>query len=632
MTTCRLYITLLLSLIVAAPSWARERAQGYCQQGGVTVSISGMSGYQATPKVLAAYPGCTVNVYISGTLNPATIYADNNGTTKSNPFTADSTTGVWFFYADNGHYDIVTSGGTMPSPVTLGDKMLSDLQGLANAAGALYYRWSNTGTQRTIQNKLDESVSVYDFGAVGDGLADDLAAFNAAVTALPARGGKIKVPNGRYKLSGTWVINKPGITVEGCGSNQSPVFDASDTAACKIDYQGTLAAPAISIQANQVVLDGFSIGNSGAMGTLGIEIKGNYFKAQHVAILNPSNGFTVSAIKTDGAAVRQQIYIDDVFAQGNASGIILEQTIAARITRFRSVKNGVHAIQVGPTVSCFDVNIDGSIFDVFDTDSLTASAIELNKINRVRITGNYFEMAEWDSVKNPNANGQLVLKLNPTFNNDNMGVTFADNWVQGNQVINYAIGSPNTLTINGLNVTGNLFRDVVTAGINVPGANPTWVAGNAKWGVTPAISATALTSVANVDAGIKSGGTIEAVGTLKADTQIQASAVQGTAPITVVSSTPISTMVIDKHPQVYDSSSTQMTGSHINLGATNLGAGGSATINFTGSAVYQNSSSYVCTGTDVFVAQPVTVQRNSGTQITILGTINDSVSYICIGK
>jgi hypothetical protein len=53
-------------------------------------------------------------------------------------------------------------------------------------------------TQRTVLNKLRDVVSVKDFGAVGDGVADDTAAFAAAVAASAT--GTILVPLGTYRI------------------------------------------------------------------------------------------------------------------------------------------------------------------------------------------------------------------------------------------------------------------------------------------------------------------------------------------------------------------------------------------------------------------------------------------------
>ena len=56
---------------------------------------------------------------------------------------------------------------------------------------------------RTAQGKMRESVSVLDFGAVGDGVADDTAAFMSAFAKIKTSGGAIYVPAGVYKVSST---------------------------------------------------------------------------------------------------------------------------------------------------------------------------------------------------------------------------------------------------------------------------------------------------------------------------------------------------------------------------------------------------------------------------------------------
>ena len=70
----------------------------------------------------------------------------------------------------------------------------------------------------TVQTKLRETVSVKDFGAVGDGVTDDTAAIQAAVTSLPIGGALLF-------LEGTYVITSPisftgktNITVSGYGA------------------------------------------------------------------------------------------------------------------------------------------------------------------------------------------------------------------------------------------------------------------------------------------------------------------------------------------------------------------------------------------------------------------------------
>lgn len=68
---------------------------------------------------------------------------------------------------------------------------------------------SGTGAvQRTVENKLKDTVSVKDFGAVGDGVADDTAAIQAAINATNK--GVLFFPPGDYKITSMVTITKNG--------------------------------------------------------------------------------------------------------------------------------------------------------------------------------------------------------------------------------------------------------------------------------------------------------------------------------------------------------------------------------------------------------------------------------------
>ena len=66
-------------------------------------------------------------------------------------------------------------------------------------------------TARSAQAKMRDFVSVKDFGAVGDGIANDTAAIQAAVAALPSTGGGLYFPAGTYLVSSAITLNKPGV-------------------------------------------------------------------------------------------------------------------------------------------------------------------------------------------------------------------------------------------------------------------------------------------------------------------------------------------------------------------------------------------------------------------------------------
>jgi Pectate lyase superfamily protein len=73
-------------------------------------------------------------------------------------------------------------------------------------SGKVAFAAAATGSGRTVQDKLRESVSVKDFGAIGDGIADDTAEIQAAINAVVVAGGALYFPAGTYKISAKLTI------------------------------------------------------------------------------------------------------------------------------------------------------------------------------------------------------------------------------------------------------------------------------------------------------------------------------------------------------------------------------------------------------------------------------------------
>lgn len=103
----------------------------------------------------------------------------------------------------------------------------------SNNISGINYKAIGTGaTVRTLESKLGDVVSVKDFGAVGDGVADDTAAIQAAINAH----GMVYVPSGSYKLTSTLILSS---SYQGLiGDEERPNF-----------YINPSIGPAVSIQA-----------------------------------------------------------------------------------------------------------------------------------------------------------------------------------------------------------------------------------------------------------------------------------------------------------------------------------------------------------------------------------------------
>lgn len=125
---------------------------------------------------------------------------------------------------------------------------------------------SGTGaTARTVQDKLRETVSVKDFGAVGDGVANDTAAIQAAIDSLGAAGGGTVVfPLGSY-LTGT--LNLPqDVTLKGAGRFATRLVATTGLNAPVINRAGTIGSVINRGGVRDLAIVGSGKANTGCIG------------------------------------------------------------------------------------------------------------------------------------------------------------------------------------------------------------------------------------------------------------------------------------------------------------------------------------------------------------------------------
>jgi Pectate lyase superfamily protein len=96
--------------------------------------------------------------------------------------------------------------------------LMLGVAGPVQNASTLSFTQSGPGAvTRTVENKLRDWVSVKDFGAVGDGIADDTNAIRAAVAAANA----VYFPPGVYRIRDAILIHRSGVALFGAGAGVS---------------------------------------------------------------------------------------------------------------------------------------------------------------------------------------------------------------------------------------------------------------------------------------------------------------------------------------------------------------------------------------------------------------------------
>jgi hypothetical protein len=145
--------------------------------------------------------------YAAGTTTPQTTYTTAAGNVAhANPIILDAagrvaTGEIWLTAGSNYKFVLMTS--TDVTLVTWDNITGINGTGIAsNAENVAYDPPFTSAVQTNVEAKLAETVSVKDFGAVGNGIADDTAAFQAALNV----GGYIFIPDGIYLVTSSLTV------------------------------------------------------------------------------------------------------------------------------------------------------------------------------------------------------------------------------------------------------------------------------------------------------------------------------------------------------------------------------------------------------------------------------------------
>jgi len=286
---------------------------------------------------------------------------------------------------------------------------------------------------RTVTSKLQESISVKDFGAVGDGVTDDSTAFNQCVAELVTLGGgTMIIPAGEYLLNSTVTINNGGIWIKGNGSGDGGTWIIN----------GQTNAPAIQFGTGSTLyrggisscVFGQKSGVTAVAGNSGLFVQGfsniNINDIQvfpfpnalyNGIVLNNVSQSYASALGIQGC-VNAGIYflnnVLDVFLDQSRSdangayGLLIEDSQGIYVTNFSAYTNSVNAIllQKGSSGTYFNINLFfvNCIADTSGTDDWV-----ITQAHNFFMT-NCWGSAQTNTAINPNATGILLSGANVT--------------------------------------------------------------------------------------------------------------------------------------------------------------------------------------------------------------------------
>jgi polygalacturonase len=203
------------------------------------------------------------------------------------------------------------------------------------SAVALPASAANWWTQTPTLSIGSTVINVRNMGAMGNGVNDDTAAFQAAFNALPSSGGTVTVPNGTYKINALVGISMPS-------HSRLSMAASAELSAIPNDAQRSWVVKVWNVNNVEIVggqIVGERVGHTGTTGEwgYGIDLEGANTVSVHDIELSNCWG--------DGIVVS---------ATGSGSTAVLSKGVT--INRVTSTNNRRQGLTIGPSQQVYVVN------------------------------------------------------------------------------------------------------------------------------------------------------------------------------------------------------------------------------------------------------------------------------------
>lgn len=333
---------------------------GYATALNLITTTTGHTGSSA--QIDGVYPGTACTVFTHGTLTPATIYA-SDGLALTNPFLVNLDASFVFMGAASS-YDLLFTDPLAPAQPSV--PMISALSVVIQGA-----------------------LNVRDYGAVGDGVADDTPAIQAALTAAVSGGfGCVVVlPIGTYLTTTPLTIATPSLQLLGLGVDRTI-----------LRYIGSGQAIRTTVQLDGAVVANltFDLTAASAANTDIIDLRLGSNRSQFIDVY-----FKVNAQVRDGIVLRGQNpdtsaanagqfanYFHNVKGQGDGTGIATGYMIklfGANLTDARCNANHIHNCFFNSWAAPLYINGQGNTWTSCIFENLTHGIL----MTGTNVFGNY---------------------------------------------------------------------------------------------------------------------------------------------------------------------------------------------------------------------------------------------------
>jgi hypothetical protein len=247
-----------------------------------------------------------------------------------------------------------TIAGTTGQTYVVGSLFTAATNGAGSGNGA-------AAVARTLANRFADVVNVKDFGAVGNGVADDTLAIQAAINFCASRnGGYVNIPSGVYKISNTISITTSNIKIIGNGGDFLHDAGIGTDGATKIIWAGSSGGTMVEIKTIP------SVSNSKINGCnlIGIEFNGSNSAGIAISIISHNFGKFENLFVQDVTQVAYKIsnWVAGTIAEAADSQANFFNQCSYRLIDDPAVRNatGFYLTSQNPTAS--GANTSGNLF------------------------------------------------------------------------------------------------------------------------------------------------------------------------------------------------------------------------------------------------------------------------------